>query len=232
MNGIYCGPPPLPEEIWTRWNLDPALLLGLAVLLVILPRSRAGYAALAVLVLAFVSPLCALSASLFSARVVHHVLIVTVAAPLIAIALPVRGTRAPALSLVVFTAVLWAWHVPAAYNLALSNMLVYWLMQATLAGAAIWFWGNVFTPAKSPIASLPLVVAGFAQMGLLGAVLTFAPVPLYAIHLVAPYAWGIQPLTDQQLGGLVMWAPGGIPFAVIAGVLVHRTLTQLASAAK
>lgn len=47
------------------------------------------------------------------------------------------------------------------------------------------------------------------QMGLLGALLTFTPQPLYAWHLVTTEAWGLTPLEDQQLAGLVMWIAGG-----------------------
>jgi putative membrane protein len=59
-------------------------------------------------------------------------------------------------------------------------------------------------------------------MALLGAVLTFAPAPLYAIHLTAPLAWGLSPLADQQLAGLLMWVPAGLPFAVVGGVLARK----------
>lgn len=27
----YCGSPPIPAELWSRWNLDPALLVGIVV---------------------------------------------------------------------------------------------------------------------------------------------------------------------------------------------------------
>ena len=80
LNRIYCGPAPLPAEAWTRLNLDPLLLLGLALMALAVGRDRRGLAALAVLLLAFVSPLCALSSALFSARVVHHLLLVVVVA--------------------------------------------------------------------------------------------------------------------------------------------------------
>ena len=56
------------------------LLVALVALALAFGRSRTGLAAVAVLAVAFVSPLCALSAALFSARVVHHVLLVAVGA--------------------------------------------------------------------------------------------------------------------------------------------------------
>ena len=227
MSGTYCGPVPVPDELWTRWNADPVLLVALFLLALVLRRSGAGAAALAVLFVAFVSPLCALSSALFSARVVHHLLLVAVAAPLLALALPLRRAAPIAPAFAVSTAVLWGWHLPVAYDLALANVAVYWAMQLSLIGSALWFWRGVFAPERSPVDALLFVVAGFAQMGLLGAILTFAPRPLYAAHALAPLEWGFTPLADQQLGGLLMWVPAGLPFAVIAALLARRGWAEL-----
>ncbi len=46
------------------------------------------------------------------------------------------------------------------------------------------------------------------QMGLLGAVLTFAGHPLFWPHLLTAPLWGLTALRDQQLGGVFMWVPG------------------------
>jgi putative membrane protein len=225
-NRVYCGPAPVPSEIWFQWNLDPVLLLALAVLALFVARQGRGLLALAVLVIAFVSPLCALSSALFSARVVHHVLLVAVAAPLLASLWPGKGGRAlPAFA--VSTLVLWAWHLPEAYDLALRHVGVYWVMQFSLLGSAIWYWREVFAPDRTPVEAVSLTVAGFAQMGMLGAILTFAPDALYAAHAVAPLDWGFSPLADQQLGGLLMWVPAGIPYAVCAALLARRGWARL-----
>ena len=221
MNRIYCGLPPVPEQLWTRWNLDPVLIASLVVLAMLVGRERSGRLAVAVLFVAFVSPLCALSSALFSARVVHHVLLIAVAAPLLAQAVPARRPGPVALPLAVATAVLWIWHLPAAYGLALSHVGAYWLMQLTLLGSAVWFWRAIFAPGRPAVDALLFIVAGFTQMGMLGALLTFAPSALYAAHAVAPLEWGLTPLADQQLGGLLMWVPAGVPYAV-ASILVAR----------
>lgn len=221
--GIYCGPAPVPAELWLRWNLDPVLLtaLGLAAVLAVRTRTPHGLAAFGVLALAFVSPLCALSSALFSARVVHHVLLVAVAAPLLACAWPARRVQSAAPSFLISTALLWAWHAPQAYDLALGHVGVYWVMQLSLLASALWFWRDVFAAQRSPVEAISLIVAGFAQMGMLGAILTFAPDALYAAHRVAPLEWGLTPLADQQLGGVLMWVPAGLPYAV-AGIYVAR----------
>lgn len=226
---IYCGPAPDPEGLWLRWNLDPLALGLLALLLLATARDRNGALAVAVLAVAFVSPLCALSSALFSVRVVHHVLLVAVAAPLLAQVWPARRSGHAALAFAVSTAVLWAWHAPAAYDLALSHVGVYWVMQLSLLASATWFWREVFAAGRSPVEALTLIVAGFAQMGLLGAILTFAPEPLYVAHAVAPLAWGLTPLADQQLAGLLMWIPAGLPYAAAGAVVARRAWADLRS---
>jgi len=222
LKGIYCGPAPLPADIWLRWNFDPVLLLALGSLAFAARRSRVGALAAAVLAVAFVSPLCALSAALFSARVVHHVLLIAVAAPLLALAWPTARVRSPTVPLLVSTMVLWAWHWPPAYDWALSNVAVYWVMQATLLGSAFAFWQAVLQNGQSLGASLLAVLGGYMQMALLGALLTFAREALYAIHMVAPLDWGFTPLGDQQLGGLIMWVPAGLPFVVWGAFVARR----------
>ncbi len=227
MDAVYCGPPPLPEYIWTSWNLDPALLVALTALTFAIRHKPAGIAAVAVLVVAFVSPLCALSSALFSARVVHHVLLVAVAAPLLAVALRPRLPVGLAPAFTTSAVVLWAWHHPMAYDFALSNIAVYWLMQLSLLGSAIWFWNAVFAAQNAPVERVVFIVASFAQMGMLGAILTFAPAQLYAIHAFAPFDWGLTPLRDQQLGGLIMWVPASLPYAVAAIFLGRRSWARL-----
>jgi putative membrane protein len=222
LSGIYCGPPPVPGMVWARWNLDPALVAGLLALAFVIGRSRPGAAAVAVLLIAFVSPLCALSAALFSARAAHHVLIVAVAAPLVALAWPARRAGAAPLHLALSTAFLWGWHAPAAYDLALSNVAAYWAMQATLFGPAFLFWRAVFAREADAPGALLLVTGAYVQMALLGALLAFGPLPLYEIHRTAPLAFGLAPLADQQLGGLVMWVPGGVPYALFAALIARR----------
>ncbi|MGR3464009.1 cytochrome c oxidase assembly protein [Limimaricola sp.] len=222
MPGSYCGAAPAPGAALSAWNLDPVLLGGLLAMAVALRHSRAGSAGVAVLAIAFVSPLCAMSVALFSARVVHHVLLVAVAAPLLAAALPARRAGGgAALPFLVSTALLWGWHVPAAYDLALSDIAVYWVMQVTLLASATWFWRAVLSGGAG-VGAVLWSLAGLMQMGMLGAILTFAPVPLYAAHALAPLEWGISPLADQQLGGLIMWVPAMLPYLAVIGVTARR----------
>jgi putative membrane protein len=229
----YCGPAPAPADFLLAWNLDPPLLAGLAVFAAAVARrpSPAGWAALALAVAVFVSPLCALTAALFSARVVHHVTLIAVIAPLLVLAFPPRDAgRAPlALLVLVHAAVVWAWHAPAAYSWALATAGGYWLMQASLLGSGWALWRAVLLAPDRPLAGLSALIATVAQMGLLGALITFAPEPLYLLHLTTTSPWGMTPLADQQLGGLIMWAPALLPYLAAAVIAGRRVLEPAAA---
>lgn len=222
----YCGPGAGPGEWLARWNLDlvllAALALGLALVVVRTSgRERVlGSAAVLVLAVIFVSPLCAISSSLFAARTVHHVLLVAVAAPLIAWALPRIRLGPLALATAAHAGVFWAWHAPAAYGAALSNDGVYWLMQLSLLGSSVWFWAAV-RRACVPAAVAALLIAMVA-MGLLGALLTFTGQPVYAPHFLTTAAWGLSPLEDQQAAGLIMWAPAAAVYLAAALLTLGR----------
>lgn len=228
----YCGPAPGPQDLLLRWNFDPWLLAALAAVgawMAVAARHRgtaqrrAFAAAWGGLVLAFVSPLCAATVALFSARTVHHLLLVAAVAPLLALAGVGRSRVHPAgWPLLAAMAVLYAWHLPPLYGAALASPLVYWLMQLTLLGSAVWFWAAVLDPRQPPLAALPALIAAVALMGLLGALLTFAPRVLYVAHAVAPLAFGLEPLDDQRLAGLLMWGPATLPYLAFAVVLGRR----------
>ena len=129
----------------------------------------------------FVSPLCALSSALFSVRVLHHVLLVAAVAPLLALAFPLRRAGSPPLSVLVaaHAVILWLWHAPGPYAWGLASVPAYWLMQISLLGSAWLMWRAILAPAAQPGPALVALVATIGQMGLLGALIVFAPRPLY-----------------------------------------------------
>ena len=215
----YCGPAAVPEDFWSRWNSDPLLLVTLAVLAFVVASgrssdARAGWGAIALMGVVFVSPLCALSSALFSARVLHHIILISVVAPLLARAFPQRrANRVPLATLVAAHAViLWLWHAPGAYAWGLASVPAYWLMQVSLLGSAWLMWRAILAPAAHSGPALVALASTIGQMGLLGAVIVFASVPLYAVHIASTAPWGLSPLTDQQLAGLLMWVPAMLPY--------------------
>jgi putative membrane protein len=230
----YCGLPPLPGDILTRFNFDSRLIVVLALCCAMqvlwLPRraaqlpARARKFALwgwAVAALALLSPICALSVSLFAARVGQHMLLVLVAAPLIAAGWP-RSTPANRTwplwaGTAGFFLALWYWHMPVPYQSTFDSVFLYWAMHVTLFGSGIFLWRELLD--HSPRRTAQVMAAGcitFVQMGLLGAVIALAGRPMFSWHFLTTQAWGLTPLQDQQLGGAVMWVPGILLFLATA----------------
>jgi putative membrane protein len=230
----YCGPAAVPDDFWTRWNADPLLLLTLTALAFVVARgyssnARAGWAAIGLMFVIFVSPLCALASALFSARVFHHVLLIATVAPLLAIAFPMRRIGSPPLALLVgaHAVILWLWHAPEPYAWGLASVPAYWLMQGSLLGSAWLMWRAILAPASQPGPALMALVATIAQMGLLGALIVFAPRPLYWVHLSSTAPWELSPLADQQLAGLLMWMPAMLPYLIVGLRLAWSSLRPL-----
>jgi len=239
----YCGAPPLPEDLLFRWNFDAALIVVMASLLllqiVVLRQSSelrtkssslvAGWALLFIL---FISPFCALTSALFSTRVAHHVLLVAVVAPLLVLSLPERWRHirfSPSMLGALFVAqtlCFWLWHAPAAYALALQSSAAYWVMQASLIISATLLWLAILSRATPLTSSAGLLLGAVIQMGLLGALLTFARAPLYLAHLGVTEPFGLTAHADQQLAGLIMWVPASIPYVYAAIALMVRQLAR------
>ena len=234
----YCGPAATPADLLTRWNLDPLLMAALGALAIViasgrLANARAGWGALTLMALIFISPLCALSSALFSARVLHHVLLIAGVAPLLALAVPMRGWSSLPLALLVslHAIILWVWHLPGPYEWGLATVPAYWLMQASLLGSAWLLWRAILAPNALTGPSLVALVATSAQMGFLAALIVFAPRPLYAVHFASTAAWGMRPLADQQLAGLLMWVPASLPYVGVGLWLAWSSLRLVKSPA-
>ena len=221
----YCGAPPLPGAV--PWNADPWLALAIAAIVLAgwrgSPSRPALLAGAAVLAAALLSPLCALAVALFSARVGQHMLVLLAAAPLLALGLRWPAPRAP-IAAALFAATLWLWHLPGPYAWSFTSHAAWWAMHATLLLAATWLAQAVLRARAE--AALAVGLATAAQMGALGALLTFAPRPLYAVHEATTWPWWLTALEDQQLGGLLMWVPGGVLFAALGVAALARTLRQ------
>ncbi|OJF99181.1 hypothetical protein [Pararhizobium antarcticum] len=146
----YCGPAPNAENLLVSWNLDFILIAAGACFMVTLYRLRSGQhlwqtpLLSILLMIAFVSPLCALSTALFSARTIHHILVGALAAPLIAALVRPKAhalTKVPAEAVfLMHTTIYWLWHLPFGYEFALSGPAQYWLMQGTFMVASVWLW--------------------------------------------------------------------------------------------
>jgi cytochrome c oxidase assembly factor CtaG len=235
-------------------------------------QARCYYAGLVALLVALVSPLDAVADALFSAHMVQHLILIVVAAPLLAAgapllvylwALPGGGRRAVrrawsragrvrkatrvllgAFSAWILHAVaLWAWHVPALYDLAVANEWVHALEHTCFLVTGTLFWWVVLPRGgalrRSHGAAMLYVFAFALQATLLGAFLTLSSRVLYHAHLHTTAAWGLTPLQDQQLAGVVMWVPCGVVYlAAMIGLFLlwmreaERRVTRREAAAQ
>lgn len=225
----YCGPGPGPVEWLARWNFDP-VLIGLVTLCLFIgvrfapDRNRSHLAAVLVMAVLFVSPICALGSALFAVRVGHHAALMLILAPLLVTSFKVDKRTLPSLTLLtaVQAVVVWLWHAPGLYAAALSSDLLFWIMQITITGSAAVWWAKVKQAhASGAVTSL---LATMVQMGALGALLTFAGRPFYAPHYLTTIGWGLSPLEDQQIGGLIMWVVAAAVYLLIALALLYRSL--------
>ncbi len=130
-----------------------------------------------------------------------------------------------------FNAVLWLWHVPALYEAAILDEGVHIFEHATFLLAALFFWATLVhgthgSAVRRPSSAVaPLYVFTTALLsGLLGVLLTFSQSVWYPVYGVVPYGWGVTPLQDQQLAGVIMWFPGGLIYLAAMLILLRRML--------
>jgi putative membrane protein len=179
---------------------------------------------LVVIVCALTGPLDSLAHRQFAWHMTQHVLLISVAAPLLAAARPDDVVRAalgrppaprPAVTTVIAAAVmqvlvLMTWHLPALYEYALENIPLHATEHLTLLASAFVMW-SLLLRTRGSGRGAALVVLFVASL----------PPMAYGVGLViAPSAWyRSYTLSDQQLAGVVMWAYGGAA-AVVGGVLL------------
>lgn len=138
--------------------------------------------------------------------------------------------RHPLVAGLAYVAGLYAWHVPGLYDLAVSNRGVHELQHGWYVLSALLLWSVVIDPEPFR-ATLPpgarilyLVIVGAAQNTILGGILVFSSRPLYSSYATSPLRYGIQPLTDQQAGGAIMWSMGSLIFFIAASLAFFRWL--------
>jgi len=128
-----------------------------------------------------------------------------------------RAVARPALATVAFALALWGWHVPALFVAALERPGLHVLQHACFFASALAFWWAMFGGAarRAGVASLGCLFATMLHTSALGALITFAPSAWY-VPADASRLFGLTPLEDQQLGGLIMWVPAGLAYVVAA----------------
>ncbi|HEY6203953.1 MAG TPA: cytochrome c oxidase assembly protein [Candidatus Limnocylindria bacterium] len=213
------------------------------------------------LLLALAPALEVIAADLFSVHMLQHVLLTTIAPPLLFIGEPVRplllglpdGIRArvvrplarsgsvrgivhflrhPLVAVVLFVGGVYLWHWPALYDGAVEDARIHVLEHAHFFGAAMLFWSVVIDPmpfrGTLPYAAriIYLLLAGAAQNTLLGGILSFSTRPLYPHYAERTVRYGIDALTDQRIGGALMWVVGDAVFLLGVSLAFFRWLAH------
>jgi putative membrane protein len=132
-------------------------------------------------------------------------------APLIA--MPWTLARLPLVATLIHTVALWAWHMPFLYNSVLTNIAMHRLQHASFFFSALLFWWTLFYgPARHRAYGIAVACLFFTSLNsaVLGIFLTLARTPWYPQQQQLAESWGLTPLEDQQLAGLVMWVPPGL----------------------
>lgn len=183
---------------------------------------------------ALLSPLHELGDNyLFSAHMVQHLVLTLVVPPLLLIGTPAwllrpvlsfpgvfkvaRYVTKPVIAFVLFNAVFAAWHVPAFYDLALRELEIHILEHLMFLSVGVVLWWPILSPLPELPRATYLVqtVYLFVQPtvpAILGAMIAFSDTVLYEWYEAAPRIWSISAIDDQQVGGLIMWVPGGLVF--------------------
>jgi len=124
-------------------------------------------------------------------------------------------------------AALWVWHVPALFQAGLVDNGVHALQHASFLFSALLFWWAVLGKhggAHSRGASIVYLFTTMMHTGALGALFTMSDTIWYPLYGNRPSLFGLSPLEDQQLGGLIMWIPGGLAYVIAGLVLGARWL--------
>jgi putative membrane protein len=147
----------------------------------------------------------------------------------------------PPIAWMFHAAVLWAWHAPVLMDAVIDNEWVHAAQHICFLVSALLFWWAVIHGHRRAVGYGMAVLYMFTtalHSGLLGVLMTFATTIWYAPYATTTQAWGLSPLEDQQLGGLIMWIPAGVVYVVAGLVLLacwlreseHRALRREAMA--
>jgi putative membrane protein len=135
----------------------------------------------------------------------------------------------PFVAWAVHAVALWIWHLPALFATTVSNDLMHALQHLTFLASALLFWWAILDGRRKVpgYGVAVLYVFGTAlHSGILGAMLTFAHHPWYAPYFETTRLWGVSPLEDQQLGGLIMWIPASVIYVAAGLALFARWLKE------
>jgi len=218
------------------------------------PQVLAFVAAWLASLIALEGPVVAIAGESFAAHMAQHETLMVIAAPLFVVGRPFaawswslpaswrgriagatalrlaavlwHGLTQPLTATVLQIIVVWLAHVPRVFDYAVSDPWTHALQHAAFFIAAIAFWTALLRHSNplEGLAKTALVFVTMLGIGALGALLTFARAPWYDAYAATDSLRSLSRVDDQQLGGLLMWIPGGLPYIAAALWLLVRSL--------
>ena len=189
---------------------------------------------------ALISPLHWLGEHLFTFHMIEHEIVMAISAPLIVLARPIglllwglpqrsrRGLgaamRTPLITrswnwctgatsaTTIHGVAIWGWQLPFLFDAAVTNTAMHRLQHLSFFATAILFWWAVVWKSDYGASAWHLFVT-MVHTSILGALMALAPRVLYVAQTQTAAAWGLTPLEDQQLAGMIMWVPAGTIYA-------------------
>jgi len=129
----------------------------------------------------------------------------------------------------IHAAALWIWHIPTLFDATLESDWIHALQHASFFGTALLFWWAIINSSvdwKSSFVGVLFLFLTSLHSGILGAFLTFTHQIWYPVYLNSTGAFGLTPLEDQQLGGLIMWVPAGLVYIGAGLTMFARLLSE------
>lgn len=202
----------------------------------------------AALVAALISPIDTLAEQIFAMHMVQHVLLLDIAPILLIVGLTKMILRpatphlhrlerglgvfaSPVAAVVLYVGLMWLWHVPALYDLALEHAGVHVLEHVTFMSVGALYWWHVLSPVRTRLRFGGLAPVGYMTVtkvlvGALGIVLTFAPNAIYDFYESGGRHWGLSATDDQALAGAIMAVEQSIVMGVALAYLFIRALSE------
>jgi putative membrane protein len=123
---------------------------------------------------------------------------------------------------------LWVWHAPSLFQAAVTSNVVHTLQHLSFLISALVFWWALLRgryAGQQYGLGVLYVFTTAVHSSILGALLTFSTKAWYPVYSQTTQKWGVSPIEDQQIGGLIMWVPAGAVF-VGAGLWLFAKLIE------
>jgi putative membrane protein len=199
--------------------------------------------------IAAASPLAALDLEMLTAHMAQHLLLMTLAPPLILLGMPQRFLQTigrprrsepmqklamvvphPALCWLAAASTLVVWHIPSVFMLGLRSQMWHSVEHLCFLASGLLFWWPVVRPSAStskwPESSILLYLfLATLPCDILSGFLVFCDRVVYPVFLSSPRSFGLSALEDQQCAGALMWTCVTVVYLIAGAVFSARLLS-------